>query len=49
MCLLSAPRLDGRITTDGQIFGSFTQQDVQDLSLVLKSGSLSAGLDYLEE
>jgi preprotein translocase subunit SecD len=45
----SAPRIDGRITTDGQIFGSFTQQDVQDLSLVLKSGSLSAGLDYLEE
>ncbi|HEX4346160.1 MAG TPA: protein translocase subunit SecD [Vicinamibacterales bacterium] len=45
----SAPRLDGRITTDGQIFGNFTQQDVQDLSLVLKSGSLSAGLDYLAE
>ena len=45
----SAPRLDGRITTDGQIYGSFTQQDVQDLSLVLKSGSLSAGLDYLAE
>ena len=45
----SAPRLDGRITTDGQIFGSFTQQDVEDLSLVLKSGSLSAGLDYLSQ
>jgi preprotein translocase subunit SecD len=45
----SAPVIDGRITTDGQIFGSFTQQDVQDLSLVLKSGSLSAGLDYLSE
>ena len=45
----SAPRIDGRITTDGQIFGSFTQQEVQDLSLVLKSGSLSAGLDYLSE
>ena len=45
----SAPRIDGRITTDGQIFGSFTQQEVQDLSLILKSGSLSAGFDYLSE
>ena len=47
--VMQAPRLDGRITTDGQIFGSFTQQDVQDLSLILKSGSLSAGLDYLSQ
>jgi preprotein translocase subunit SecD len=45
----TAPRLDGRITTDGQIFGSFTQEDVQNLSLILRSGSLSAPLTYLEE
>ena len=37
----SAPRIDGRITTDGRIIGSFTQQEVQDLSLILRSGSLS--------
>jgi preprotein translocase subunit SecD len=45
----SAPRIDGRITTDGQIFGSFTQEDVQNLSVILRSGSLPAPLDYLEE
>ena len=45
----SAPRIDGRITTDGQIFGSFTQEDVQNLSVILRSGSLPARLDYLEE
>jgi len=45
----SAPRIDGRITTDGQIFGSFTQEDVQNLSLILRSGSLPAGLDYMQE
>jgi preprotein translocase subunit SecD len=45
----SAPRIDGRITTDGQIFGSFTQDDVQNLSLILRSGSLPASLDYMQE
>jgi preprotein translocase subunit SecD len=45
----SAPRLEGRITTDGQIFGNFTQEEVQNLSLILRSGSLAAPLDYLEE
>ena len=45
----SAPRIDGRITTDGQIFGSFTQEEVANLSLILRSGSLPARLDYLEE
>jgi preprotein translocase subunit SecD len=45
----SAPRIDGRITTDGQIFGTFTQEEVQNLSLILRSGSLPARLDYLEE
>ncbi len=45
----SAPRIDGRITTEGRITGSFTQQEVQDLSLVLRSGALPASLTYLEE
>ena len=45
----SAPRIDGRITTDGRIFGSFTQEEVQNLSLILRSGALPARLDYLEE
>jgi preprotein translocase subunit SecD len=45
----SAPRLEGRITTDGQIYGSFTQEEAQDLSLILRSGSLPARMSYLEE
>jgi preprotein translocase subunit SecD len=45
----SAPRIDGRITTDGRITGSFTQEEVQNLSLILRSGALPATLTYLEE
>jgi preprotein translocase subunit SecD len=45
----SAPRLEDRITTDGRIHGNFTQQEAQDLSLILRSGSLPATLTYLEE
>jgi preprotein translocase subunit SecD len=45
----SAPRLEGRITTDGQIFGSFTNEEVANLSLILRSGSLPTRLTYLEE
>jgi preprotein translocase subunit SecD len=45
----SAPTIEGRITTDGVIYGSFTQQEVQNLSLILRSGALPADLDYLEE
>jgi len=45
----SAPRIDGRITTDGRIYGSFTQEEVQNLSLILRSGALPAKLDYLSE
>jgi preprotein translocase subunit SecD len=45
----SAPRIDGRINTDGRIYGSFTQQETQDLSLILRSGSLPATLTYLQE
>jgi preprotein translocase subunit SecD len=45
----SAPRIDGRITTDGRISGAFTQEEVQNLSLILRSGSLPATLTYLQE
>ena len=45
----SAPRIDSRITSDGRISGSFTQEEVQNLSLILRSGSLPATLTYLEE
>jgi preprotein translocase subunit SecD len=45
----SAPVIEGRITDEGQIRGGFTTQEVQDLSLVLKSGALPASLTYLEE
>ena len=47
--VFSAPRIDGRITDNGQIFGSFTTQEAQDLALVLRSGALPAELDYLQE
>src|SRR5438067_5107004 len=45
----SAPRIDGRITTEGRITGSFTQEEVQNLSLILRSGALPATLTYLQE
>ena len=45
----SAPRIDSRITGDGRISGSFTQEEVQNLSLILRSGSLPATLTYLQE
>jgi len=45
----SSPVLQGKITTDGQIFGSFTQEETQNLSLILRSGSLPARMTYLEE
>jgi preprotein translocase subunit SecD len=45
----SAPRIESRITSDGRITGSFTQDEVQDLSLKLRSGALPATLTYLEE
>jgi preprotein translocase subunit SecD len=47
--VISAPRIEQKITTDGRIHGSFTTEQVNDLSLVLKTGALPAGLTYLEE
>jgi preprotein translocase subunit SecD len=45
----SAPVIQSRISDEGRISGSFTQQEAQDLSLTLRSGALPASLDYLEE
>jgi len=45
----SAPRIEGRITDEGRITGSFTSQEVNDLALVLRSGALPASMSYLEE
>jgi preprotein translocase subunit SecD len=38
-----------RIDDSGRIEGNFTQQQAEDLGLVLKSGALPAGVVYLEE
>lgn len=40
----SAPVIEGRISSDGQITGTFTQQEVTDLAMVLRSGALPASL-----
>ena len=46
----SAPVIEAAITqAEARITGRFTQQQVADLSLVLRSGALPASLTYLEE
>ncbi|HVR95293.1 MAG TPA: protein translocase subunit SecD [Thermoanaerobaculia bacterium] len=47
--VVSAPVIRSRITSEGVIEGQFTQQEVQDLSTVLRSGALPAGIVTLEE
>jgi preprotein translocase subunit SecD len=47
--VVSAPRIESRITDEGRIHGSFTPQEAADLGLVLRSGALPASLTYLEE
>jgi preprotein translocase subunit SecD len=47
--VVSAPRLDGRITDHGRISGGFTPESANDLSLTLRSGALPASLTSLEE
>jgi preprotein translocase subunit SecD len=47
---MSAPTIEGAITgSDARITGRFTQQEVSDLSLILRSGALPASLTYLEQ
>lgn len=45
----SAPSINGRITNTGIISGGFTQTEVEDLSMVLRSGALPAGINILSE
>jgi preprotein translocase subunit SecD len=46
----SAPVIESAITSaEARITGRFTQEEVRDLSLVLRSGALPASLTYLEE
>src|SRR3954470_3668870 len=45
----SAPRIDQRIQNEARIAGSFTAEEAQNLSVILRSGSLLAPLTYLEE
>jgi preprotein translocase subunit SecD len=47
--VISAPRLDGRITDQGRIAGGFTAETANDLALTLRSGALPASLTSLEE
>lgn len=45
----SAPSIRNKITDSGEISGSFTRQEAEDLGLVLRSGALPAKIVYLEE
>ncbi len=47
--VISAPRLDGRITDQGRISGGFTAETANDLALTLRSGALPASLTSLDE
>ena len=47
--VVSAPRLEGRITDQGRISGGFTTEAANNLSLTLRSGALPASMTYLEE
>jgi preprotein translocase subunit SecD len=47
--VVSAPRINSRITDSGIIEGNFSQQEVQDLVTTLRSGALPAGIVYLED
>ena len=45
----SAPTINSRIAGDGQIAGGFTQEEAQNLALILRSGALPATLTYLQQ
>ncbi|MEM7481308.1 MAG: protein translocase subunit SecD [Acidobacteriota bacterium] len=47
--VVTAPVINSRISDSGVIEGNFTQQEVEDLSMVLRTGALPAGITYLEE
>jgi len=45
----SAPTIQSRIEDQGRITGAATHQEASDLALVLRAGSLPAGIVYLQE
>jgi len=47
--VISAPRVEDRISGSGIIRGRFTLEEADDLVTVLKAGALPAGIQYLEE
>ena len=47
--IVTAPNIRSRIDDRGLIEGSFTPEEAQDLSTVLRSGALPAAITYLEE
>jgi preprotein translocase subunit SecD len=47
--VVSAPVVKSQIRDNGMIEGNFTQQEAEDLSMVLRSGALPAKLSYLYE
>ena len=47
--VISAPVIRGQIFTNGQISGSFTIEETDELSLLLRAGALPAPLTVLEE
>jgi preprotein translocase subunit SecD len=47
--IMSAPTIQARIEDSGRITGASSQQESSDLALVLRAGSLPAGLVYEEE
>ena len=47
--MVSAPVIQAQIFTNGQITGTFTVEETQELSLILRAGALPAPLIVLEE
>ena len=47
--VISAPVIRGQIFTNGQISGSFTVEETDELALLLRAGALPAPLSVLEE
>jgi preprotein translocase subunit SecD len=47
--VVSAPNIESRIAEEGQISGTFTMQEAEDLALKLRSGALPASLTYLQQ
>ncbi len=47
--VVSAPVIRSRISSSGQITGLFTREEVRDLALILRTGSLPVSISFLQE